>query len=285
VRFDLLGGRVIKRPQGQHEFEGDLLDFTFPHKSQLLACVHDLYEFELEGRPNLTDREFFKAILPNLVSWWVQVVATPGPMPEMRTPEGDPWHLCRARFTVRDREELIRALEFATDLSRTAPDELEWTWIEPSGSADRILARIELGEQELLVEASSTERMARARTYLAKITEGHLAHIETTEESFAELMKKHPGPALPEDELPPEAQREAVLKLIDVHYRDWLDERTPALDNWTPRRAARDSRMRARVVELLKGIENIEGGKRRAGRIAYDSSWMWQELGLERPGG
>jgi hypothetical protein len=53
------------------------------------------------------------------------------------------------------------------------------------------------------------------------------------------------------------------------------------LDGWTPRRAVREPRMRARVLELLKGIANLEEQKRRRGEISYDSAWMWRELGLE----
>lgn len=285
VRYDLLGGRVIKRPQGQHEFEGDLLDFTFQRKAEFLAHVHELHKVEDEELPGVSDQEFFKVNLPDLAAWWVEEVATPRPLPEIRTPEGDEWRMYRARFKVREREGLVRTLDLATDLARSTPDDFEWSWIEPSGSGDRILARIELGEQELVVEATSTQRMARARDYLTKIAEGHLAHVETTEDSLAELMQKHPRPAPRDAGLPPEITREFVLQKMDEHYRGWLDERIPALDGWTPRRAAREPKMRARVVELLKGIENLEAGKRRTGGVAYDSGWMWKELGLDRPGG
>lgn len=38
---------------------------------------------------------------------------------------------------------------------------------------------------------------------------------------------------------------------------------------------------RAQVVDLLKGIENIEDGNRKAGRPYIDVSWMWERLKVE----
>ena len=282
-RFDVLGGRVIKRPQGQHEFEGDLLHFPIQRKAEFLAFVHESHSIVSEEVPDVSDQEFFKLTLPDIATWWAEEVGTPSPMPPVCTPEGDELRFCTARFTVRNTDGLVLILDMATDLVRSAPDELEWTWIEPSGSEDRSLARIKLGEAGLVVEALSAERMTMSKTYLAKIAEGHLTHIETTEEDQAELMRKLPQPTQRADAVPPEVDRGLVLQIMDEHYHDWLDEPVPALGGWTPRRAVREPKMRARVGELLKGIENTEERKLRAGNVAYDAGWMWKELGLERP--
>ncbi|MBK7644384.1 MAG: SEC-C domain-containing protein [Planctomycetes bacterium] len=284
VRFDVIGGRILKRPRGPHEFEGDLLDLTQRHKAALLAFVHELHDEELISRPELPDRVFFKIVLPDLVAWWVHEVATQPPLPRITTPEGDEFLLCRASFRVREREAFVRALDFATDLRRPSPDALEWSWIEPHGSAERVLGRLELRDDELAVETTSAERLARLRTYLAQIAEGHLAFVEASEQSAAELMEEERRPEPAREELPLEVQREVITRMMDEHYRAWLDERIPMLDGWTPRRAVHEPRMRARVVELLKGIANLEEQKRRRGEISYDSKWMWRELGLESEG-
>lgn len=284
ARFDIVGGRILKRPQGQHEFEGDLLNLTLRHKPGLLALVHELHGLELEDEPEISDAESFKRILPELIAWWVREVAEQPALPQIRTPEGDEWRMCRARFEVRDRESLVRALDLATDLRRNAPDELAWSWVEPAGSSDRILAQIGFEGDELYVETTSNERMERARTLLAKIAEGELRFLEMSDEGFVDFLQRTSRTPPPENELPPEVVREVVQKQMDEHYHAWLDDSIPALDGWTPRRAVREPKLRARVVELLKGIENLEDQKRLRGEIAYDSMWMWRELGVERLG-
>jgi hypothetical protein len=282
ARFDVVGARILKRPQGPHEFEGDLLDLTIRHKPGLLNLVHELHGQETEDQPELSDAEFFKRSLPGIIAWWVPQVAAQPVVPEITTAEGDEARICRALFAVRDRGSLVRVLDLATDLRRKDPDEPGWSWIEPKGSSDRILGHIGFLEEHLYVETSSIERMERARTLLARIAEGELRFLVSSEETLLEYLERSPRAAAPQDHVPTEREREAVLRQMDEHYHGWLDESIPLLDGWTPRRAVRDPRMRTRVVELLKAIENLEEQKRLQGEIAYDSIWMWKELGVER---
>ena len=39
-----------------------------------------------------------------------------------------------------------------------------------------------------------------------------------------------------------------------------------------------------KLISLLKAMEHASARDRRAGRPAYDFGWMWEELGLDRPG-
>ena len=66
-----------------------------------------------------------------------------------------------------------------------------------------------------------------------------------------------------------------------AHYRSWIDEAVPALDNLTPRAAAKDKTMRPRLIDLLKDIENGERRERSHGRPAIEIDWLWEELGLD----
>lgn len=77
----------------------------------------------------------------------------------------------------------------------------------------------------------------------------------------------------------------AVPELTD--YRDaqdraWLDLEIPALDGATPRAAAKNRRLRPRLVELLITIENTQARLALDGH-ARDVTWMWEELGVTRP--
>lgn len=68
-----------------------------------------------------------------------------------------------------------------------------------------------------------------------------------------------------------------------MNYRSWSDTPLPALGGRTPRHAARLKTTRPQLVALLKDMETRVERQRREGRPAYDFTWMWQELGLERP--
>jgi hypothetical protein len=80
---------------------------------------------------------------------------------------------------------------------------------------------------------------------------------------------------------PPEVRAAITREWKDAHYRKWLDEEIPALDNQTPRHAVTLSTLRPRVIDLLKELENSEARFAGEGEIPYDFGWLWRELGVE----
>jgi hypothetical protein len=82
----------------------------------------------------------------------------------------------------------------------------------------------------------------------------------------------------------PDENTGAVRDLFDRHYLSWIDRPAPSLGNRSPRAAARTTLWRPKLVDLLKQLENATERAARSGRPGYDFSWIWQELGLSRPG-
>jgi len=68
---------------------------------------------------------------------------------------------------------------------------------------------------------------------------------------------------------------------MDRHYREWIDEKIPALGDRTPRHAAKLKTIRPRLIELLKEMESDEERGVREGEPPYDFGWLWKELGIE----
>ena len=74
-----------------------------------------------------------------------------------------------------------------------------------------------------------------------------------------------------------EIQKELMRQKVMIRsYHKWLDEKIPALDNMTPREAARIPEMRGRVEDLLRGIDYQLGDE-----IFFLMPMLRSELGLE----
>ena len=91
---------------------------------------------------------------------------------------------------------------------------------------------------------------------------------------------EHPA-ALPQ----PTADGVQVIHLFfQEHYRQTLDDPMPGLGGKTLRQAVRTNKDRKEAVVLLKRLANIEDRRvEQHGHRAYDTGWIWQELGIQRP--
>ena len=84
----------------------------------------------------------------------------------------------------------------------------------------------------------------------------------------------------PESALPPELEQKILEKHYLEHYTKFIDDSLPALDNMTPREAARKPDMRPRLINLMKDhIQGISSMCRKRG-ITIDIDWVLKELGL-----
>ena len=98
------------------------------------------------------------------------------------------------------------------------------------------------------------------------------------------LERHRSKPAEEEREaIPPEVAADVIKQYKDRHYSKWPDEPLPALDGHTAREAAAKAKLRPRLVDLLKDMENHEARAARPDNPPYDFGWIWKELGLERP--
>lgn len=178
-----------------------------------------------------------------------------------------------------------RLLDAHEDLRR---DGDRWSW----SRKDVSLGTFALDGNALVLETNSKGRGERGRELLSALVGDAVLHRATTHEDLepqlralmkAQALGQHEfGDAEPAPPAIPPALAEAlVLDHYAKHYRAWLDEPVPALDGQTPRAAARKPAMRARVVELIHGLESIYQQCLRTGQPAYDPSWMWAELALQ----
>lgn len=282
VPWDLLGVRVILGPEGEPVMEG--FPGVYPQSARE-AIRRDLERHAKEIRrrlPRSDETAVSKLLGPRFFHLWLEHVALrPDPV-VVTAAGGDPIVFTRAVFDVRDPAGVASRLATHPELEPEVEGGGAFVWIELDGVNARALGRIVLEGNRLTLETMSEPRAERGRVlleeFLGDAIRYRMTRMETLEQAMArESRRKEP-------EVTPE-EREVMAGFLKEHYRTWPDHPLPALAGRTPRHAARLTTQRAKVVSLLKDLESHMERDRQAGRPAIDLGWLWDDLGIERPGG
>lgn len=277
--------RLSEWPDGTRLLEGQPTIFPPDAKATLMRDLRDEYRRYLTRTPGGSERQYLKRVAPMLVNLYRLDHYHLAPGPVLTTTAGDPMVITRVHFEAPDPSSL------AGPLSRHAELEEEpgagWVWFEEAGGGmHRLLGRIELSGNRLVLETMSEERGERGRRVLEALLGDRIRHLATTCEDMMEAVKRkgQSPPRARRETLPPELEAEAVTLFLDRHYREWLDLPVPALGNRTPRHATRLKTIRPKVEQLLREFENRSERERREGRPGYDFGWLRAELGLVAAG-
>jgi hypothetical protein len=204
--------------------------------------------------------------------------------------EGDAIVFSSAAYEILDETGLIAALSsvkvFEDTTSRgDPPGERNFGWMESVAEGPRrSYGHIRVGGGRLRLETNSRRRLEIGRQLLEKNAGSFLKHLGDSFETADAAMKRvsREGPREPKPTgIPPEVERELMLKFKSEHYAKWPDEPLPALDGKTPREAVRSQVGRKAVDDLIRMMENGEERERREGRPAFDFSPVRKALGLE----
>lgn len=281
VRWDVLAVRVIDGPDGVPELHG--VPYLYPPEAKA-AVLAELRRRHRQLRRRLAEGDataFFKRVGMVFHHFWLDYVAL-RPPPTVVTAEGHPIVLAKAVFDVSDRVAVERVLAGHPDLDRQ--DDGSYVWLEDAGSRRRSLGTLALGPKRLTIETLSRERADRARQFAEALLGDAVRFRAVRYEDPAAALARRPASRRRERlEVPTEVEAEVVTAFYREHYRGWLDQPIPALNNRTPRSAARLKSQRPRVVALLKELENGMERQAREGRPTIDVGWLWEELGLPRP--
>ena len=281
VVWDLLGGRVVAGSDGVARFEGGMYLYNRGDKDTILQELKRYHRRFVKHNPHADLPDFFRRHGMIFNHLWLDLVVC-RPLPKIVTAEGDQLVFTRVAFDVDDAAAFPVLLADRDDVDPQGDGTFVWTEEAPPGY--RTLGTITIRGARLLLETVSKERAVRGREWLEALAGSTIRYRATSYETLAsaiEHRRSEPAPP-PGDDPSPEMAAGAVQELQDLHYRAWLDQPIPALGDHAPRAAARSKRWRPRLVDLLKQTENQAERNRLAGRPAYDSSWLWRELGLSR---
>jgi hypothetical protein len=282
VRWDLIGARVVSNEAGIPMFEGGLYLYPVAEKALLLKTFKSLHRPFHRQFPDESLDAFFKRHAMVFHHAWLDLVVL-RPLPRMVTAEGDEMIFTRVVFDVRDEAVVRAALAKRDDVD--VQDDGSFVWLEDADEMRRILGTLTIEGRRAAFEATSRERGARGRDWLESIAGAALTYRATSYETVAQALKARVDSAAPNQlpEIPPEIEAEILREMQDTHYRAWLDQPIPMLKNYTPRQAAVSKSLRPLLRDLLQQLDNQAERTREAGRFAYDSGWLWTELGLDRP--
>jgi hypothetical protein len=281
VTWDLLGARIAPDGIGGCVFEGGLYLYPAEAKDQILGHFRKLHRRHHRKHPDDNLDTFFRKHGMVFHHLWLNLVAFPEP-PSVTTEEGHTLIFCRVVFDSAHVDEVRNTLSRQPLIRSTEDGRLSWR--EATDEGEREVGTWGFEEQRIVFETTSQERAAKGRAWLEKLVGGlvrfRATALETVDQAMNELRKQRPFKVV---EKPAAVDTAAVRELYDRHYHTWLDRPVPALGNRTPRAAAQTKLWRPRLIDLLKRIENGAERAALAGRPPYDFSWIWRELGLERP--
>ncbi len=280
VAWDLVIARIGPGGDGETVFE--TLPYLFPAsaKDELVKGLSKAHPLFMREYPQKGIVEFFRTMAPVFHKLWLEKVAL-RPRPKLLTGEGEPFIFAKVIFDLLDREAAAGSLAGRDDIVDHGDG--GYGWLEPAGTFQRSAGTIFIEERRVVFETASQKRAEKARDLLPDLMRGSVRFKAISYEDVEQAIRRAPRKAeKKEPEIPIEEQRKVLGEFYEQHYRKWLDEPLPALGNRTPRHAARLKTVRPKLVALLKEFEGHSERQRRSGEIAYDFTWMWGELGLNR---
>jgi len=301
----------------QHEVSNDLLEHLNQLRKELEANLKKRKKRVTKDKPEQAlpiidaETQILRDACPVItLAWLVNIFgALQQPFPKLTNTSGDELAFTDTYFPYNseDRNLIIQCLHDAVDWIPDDDEGLRWV-LHPrknmdatknrssglaietfQGGENTIYGSLVIKPQQISLTANSLERTEQGKkllqTLLNDLIGEPLTKIETPEQILSktdEQTMRSSGQSM-SSEIDPEIEAVVIQKMLDTHYRKCLDEKIPALDDKTPRQCVKNKAGRKKVIEWLKYLENQE--QRRANKknmAPYDSSWMWQELKIER---
>jgi hypothetical protein len=282
VQWDCVLTRV-ETLEERHEFSGNGIRVPRTQVPQLLDRIKS--EARAAGEP---PAEFVRAnshrlhrVAKEIGEDWLAGL-------QVRNAEGDIFEFCSATYEIRDQPALLEALRAVEEYDETtspdsAPGAFDFVWLETGGPGPRrSFGQILIQNTRLKLECNSRNRLELGRDILEAKASQFLQHVGDSFQSLEAVKKrvaKEP-PAKQPERLPPDVEREVILKYYKEHYAKWVDQSLPALQGKTPREAVKTVAGRQAVDDLIRMMENGAERDRKEGHPAFDFQPLRKALGL-----
>ncbi len=220
----------------------------------------------------------------------------------LKNADGDLLFYVTVHYRIQKRSEFFEKIElsnhFVLDRMEKDPEgevkAADYLWIRkerlhakrPVSAAMGILL---VEGEHLKGKCNSGERAEKLKRILAESFGDSIELKMTLHEKPQEQLFDPDDPitAEPEPEKQENSPEEAALlkEISSRHYRNWVDEKIPALGDLTPREAMQTPDGRKKLIDLIKELENqneraVRKGLRNADILAFPADKIREELGL-----
>jgi len=283
TKWDVLGARVVPDGTATLRFEGAVYLYPSIQRDVIVRELGRLRRQYERRNPGADLAAFLRRHSMFFNHLWMELVVLPQQTPpRLQTTDGDDVLFAAAQFDVLDEAAAMRALGERTDLERH--DDGSFAWVEPRGDEALVLGTLFADGPRWRLQTMSKSRAERGRAWIESWAGDVVRHRGTTYVGVGDLPARAKAePPRSASTLPPEVEATLIQEAQDAHYREWLDQPIPMFDGRTPREAVRSRRLKPRVIDVLKTMENASERARRAGSPSYDSRWLWDALALPYP--
>lgn len=279
-RGDIIYSRILTMEE-QSIFVG-MAPFIIP-----TSCHSELLDFkewlikECNEEEELTAAKLREDFDVDLLSYYFELLdaAYNRPMPTLANTDGDLLQFSKSYFKLTmEMAEALRCLlpltlsedadEFLNDAEREKNGEIkeiEFPWLKKGNKMHKswentVMGHIAIKPGQLILETNSEKRSETGKKLLMKYLGDKILFqqtlVETPEQKLRSLPESKPKSRKKDEELMaiPEVQ-EQLQAMAKAHWESWFDEPILALDNQTPRQAAKTEKGRERLEMLLLQYE------------------------------
>jgi hypothetical protein len=280
-RWDILAARLLCL-DGDYILSGSVYPYPLRAKEEIVAHIKDCFKDYRKDHPTTTLRDFLKSDGDLFNYHWREMFREPF-SPVLVTASGEPLMFCTAAFEIKDKEGAAKGLKTLDNVEEVEDGVLDWLDEPESDGSATVLGTISLKGNTLKLTCKSKERLERGKAIILDKLGGTVAHRADMFQEPSQAMKSlSETPPKAETEIPPEEQQEFYTQYMQQHYERWLDEKLPILKGKTPLEAVKQRSGKKKVAEILKTIENGEEHKKLHGEAYFDTSWLWERLGLDK---
>jgi hypothetical protein len=186
--------------------------------------------------------------------------------------------------------------EFLEDAKRNKAGiitEIQFPWLKKGNKKHKQLDNTLLGDviikkDKLILKTNSAERAEKGRKLLIKLLGKDVEFQKTLIESMQQKMKSSPKEKKDQHTINepdfmniPEI-REKIKAAAKAHWEDWFDQSIPALDNKTPREAAKTKEGYEQLEALLLQYEQMDYKRNQNDPFRADIAFIKTTLNLKK---
>lgn len=280
-KWDVFATRLL-RLDGNHIIAGGAYPYPVLTKEMTIDHLKKCFKSHRRDRPEDSMRDFLKRNGDLFNYFWCENIREPF-RPTLVTTSGEPMIFSNAVFGIKERDGVIEGLKKMDELDEIEEGVFQWLDERKSDDLATVLGTVRIKDKSLRLECHSKERLERGKALLLDRLGDSIIHkVDTLQDPYQALKNKPETSQKSESGIPKELEQQLYSQYMRKHYENWLNEKLPALEGKTPLETVKKPWGKKKVAELLKSIENSEEHRKQRGEPYFDTSWLWERLGIEK---